>query len=553
MQLRGYQREAINSIYTYFNNESGHPLLVLPTAAGKGVIQAFFQREVLHSWPDQRILSLTHVKELIEQNYSKVVEVWPEADAGIYCAALKRRDRFNPMVFGSIQSVHKKADALGRFDLIIVDEAHLVPMNDDTMYRRFLDDCLRINPNLKVIGMSATPFRLDSGFLHTGEDALFTDICYNLPITRLIQEGFLTPLISKSGVEKMDTTSMRTVRGDFKPSDMIDEAKRVMAGACAEIVDYGQTRSSWLLFCPGVEYAVEVHEHLRDTYGLLGAVLHGGTPKDQREAILRDFKSGRLKYVTNCDILTTGFDAPIIDMIAFLRPTQSPALYIQMCGRGMRLSPETGKLDCLVLDFAGNVNRHGPVDTINIVDKITGEKGEVELEGAAPTKDCPECNSIVAVQTRICPFCSYVWPAKHDVTAQTQEIISTLEKPNWHDVSEVAYFRHTKADKPDSVRVDYRCGMQFYSEWVCPDHEGYAKTSATKWLVAHNVDRYSAEMASTDQMLTDAAFFPQPGRILLRRDGKYQRVIDYDFETQVQALPETVVTDLEDFSDDIPF
>ena len=534
MELRGYQHEAKASVYRYFEEKQGHPLLVLPTAAGKSVLHGAFCGEVLTAWPGQRILSLTHVKELIEQNSKVMSMMWPHLDVGIYSASLRKRDRFQNMIFAGIQSVHNKSDQLGAFDLITVDEAHLVPHKDDTMYRRFLDEQFGLNDKLKIIGLSATPFRLDSGFLHTGEDALFTDICYNLPITRLINEGYLVPLISKAGVERMDTSAMRTVRGDFKTGDMVDEAKRIMAGACEEIFAYGQDRDAWLIFCPGVEYAEEVAAHMRDVYKVRAECLHGKTPRDERERIIEQFKAGQIKCLTNCDILTTGFDAPVCDMIAFLRPTKSASLYIQMCGRGMRLNEEAGKTDCLVLDFAGNVSLHGPVDTINIVDKIGGKKGEVELEGATPTKDCPECNAIVSVQTRICPFCHYVWPPKHDITANTQAIISTLARPEILKVDEISYRAHTKPGKPDSMRVTYRCGMRFVDEWICPDHDGFAKRNSIKWLVGRGMDRLAAELATVETCLNDHKFFRRPTTIEVRQDGKFDRIVSYGYEPVIE-------------------
>jgi len=554
VQLRGYQSECKNALFNYFSSHNGHPLAVVPTGGGKSVIHASFCSDVILGWPGQRILSLTHVKELIEQNSVTMSRLSPQIDIGINSAGMKRRDRFNPMIFAGIQSVHNKADQLGRFDLITIDEAHLVPAKNDTMYRRFLDDMMTINDKVKIIGFSATPFRLDSGFLHTGDDALFTDIAYNLPITRLIDEGHLVPLISKAGVERMNTDGMKTVRGDFKTSDMVDEATRVKVAACAEIVEYGQDRNAWLVFCPGVEYAQDVADFMRSRHGVVSECLHGETPKDEREHIISEFKAGRIKCLTNCDILTTGFDAPICDLIAFLRPTQSAALYIQMCGRGMRLNPENGKQDCLVLDFAGNVNRHGPVDTINIIDKLGGVAGEVELAGTAPTKECPDCHAIVAVNARICPHCQYVWPPKHEETASTQAIISTLAQPEWFEVNEVTYRRHEKLGKPDSVKVTYRCGLQFFDEWVCPDHEGYAKTKATRWLTDRGIDPATSAESTTEHVLLGREYLKKPGRIMVRKEGKYDRIVKYDFAFEPVKPPEPILPDWDSIGEDeIPF
>ncbi len=170
--LRPYQRAAIDAIYAYFQEKEGHPLIVIPTAGGKSLVMATFIQEALTLYPPTRILVITHVRELISQNHAELLNVWPEAPAGIHSAGLKARDVESQVLFCGIQSVHKRAYDIQRCDLILVDEAHLIPRRSDTMYRRFLDDLKIINPYMKIIGFTATPYRLDSGLLHRGKGAL---------------------------------------------------------------------------------------------------------------------------------------------------------------------------------------------------------------------------------------------------------------------------------------------------------------------------------------------------------------------------------------------
>ncbi|MFU8817405.1 MAG: DEAD/DEAH box helicase [Pseudomonadales bacterium] len=525
MILRPYQRAAVDALYAYFAEKNGNPLLVLPTGAGKSVIQAAFQQEVMRAWPEQRILLLTHVKELIEQNVEKLQALWPQAPIGIYAASLGKREGFMPIVFASIQSVHKRAHQLGRFDLIIIDECHLVPSRGNTMYRRFLADMREINPAVKIIGMSATPFRLDSGNLHTGDDRIFTDIAYDLPLADLINGGYLCPLVTKGAARKIDMTGVRTQAGDFKASDLdaAVHAGDLTARAADEIVAYGEDRASWLVFCPSVEHAFEVRDELRGR-GVIAETLHGGTPKLEREGIIRRFRAGEIRALTNCDVLTTGFDAPAIDLIVFLRPTKSAALYIQMSGRGMRLSPETGKRDCLVLDFAGNVERHGPVDAVNVRDKRPGTSGGTGPGG----KECPRCQAVVSVFRRDCD-CGHVWPLietpKHAGTATEAAILSSQVQPEWFPVQFVRYRRHQKPGKPDSLRVDYTCGLQTFAEWVCPEHQGFAKAKADKWMQK----RLGRAVGSVSEALEHKHLFWVPSEILIRKSGKYDEIIDCRF------------------------
>lgn len=526
ISLRQYQRAAVDAIYAYFQAHDGNPLLVLPTGAGKSVIQAAFQQEVMHNWPDQRILLLTHVKELIEQNVDKLAQLWPDAPLGIYAASMNRRDGFMPIVFASIQSVHKRAHQLGRFDLIIIDECHLVPNRGNTMYRRFLAAMREINPAVKIIGMSATPFRLDSGYLHTGADAIFTDIAYELPLTYLIDNGYLCPLVTKGGTRKIDLSNVRIQAGEFKAKD-IDLAVHegdLTAAAAGEICAYGEDRASWLVFCPNVDHAFEVRDELR-ARGIVAETLHGGTPKQERADLVQRFRAGEIRALTNCDVLTTGFDAPAVDMIVFLRPTKSAALYIQMSGRGMRTSPDTGKRDCLVLDFAGNVERHGPVDSVRIKDKRPGESAPAGPGG----KECPQCGYIVSVFARECD-CGHKWPfvekPPHATTATEAAILSSQQQPEWFEVDNVRYRRHQKTGKPDSLRVDYVCGLQVFSEWICCEHEGFAKSKADRWMQK----RLGRAVDSVDEALEQRHQFWEPTQVLIRRSGKFDECIDYRFD-----------------------
>ena len=197
IQLRPYQHAAIEAIYGYFAEHNGNPLIVLPTGTGKGFVIAAFVARAIADWADTRVLIVTHVRELIAQNYGEMLRLWPEAPAGIYSAGLNKRDLHAQILFAGIQSIHKRAYDIQRCDLALIDEAHLIPRTSNTMYRRFLGDLATINPHLKVIGFTATPYRLDSGMLHEGEGALFTDIAYEAGVAEMIAQGYLCEVVPK--------------------------------------------------------------------------------------------------------------------------------------------------------------------------------------------------------------------------------------------------------------------------------------------------------------------------------------------------------------------
>lgn len=518
MELRPYQRAAIDAIYAYFARKSGHPIVVIPTAGGKSLVMASFIREVLERWPDQRILIVTHVRELIAQNFAELMRLWPEAPAGIYSAGLGKRDIGARILFAGIQSIHRKAYGVQQADLVLVDEAHLIPRTSDTMYRRFLDELAVINPHLKIIGLTATPYRLDSGMLHRGEDALFTDIAFEVSVRELIDQGHLSPLISKSAATQLDVKGVGTRGGEFIPGQLQAAVDKdlVTRAAVDEIIAYGRERRSWLAFCSGVDHARHVAEAIRER-GYTSATIFGDTPKAERDRIVAAFKRRELRALASMGVLTTGFNAPAVDLIAMLRPTKSVGLYVQMAGRGTRLAP--GKTDCLVLDFAGNVARHGPIDAVNPREPGAGD-------GEAPVKTCLDCRSILPAATRVCPDCGHVFPPpepKIEATASSLAVLSS-GKPEWVKVSDVAYRRHDKPGKPPSLRVDYQCGLVVHKEWVCIEHGGFAREKAVAWWRRRAPDL--PVPATVEDALAYSHRLRVPAAIAIRPSGRYTEVVD---------------------------
>ncbi len=528
-KLRWYQQEAIDAIYQYFGQANGNPLVCVSTGGGKSVIIADFIHGVLDQWPDQRFLILSHVKEIIEQNHEKLMTLWPEAPTGIYSAAIGSRNTQDQILFASIQSVHKRAEQLGHFDLLLIDEVHT--LNSDrsqSMYTRFISDLKAINPQLKIIGFTATPYRMKQGLLTEGKNPLFDEIVYETDIQRLIDDGYLSPLRSKGGKEKINLQGVRTRQGDYMTSDMESAVQKneVTEKAVSEIIKYGQDRNALLIFCVSVAHAEWVKTLLIDE-GIDAECITGNTPKDDRARILADYKAGVIKALTSQSVLTTGFDAPRTDLIALLRATKSPGLYVQILGRGLRISPETGKTDCLVLDYGGNVKRHGPIDRITIGSIIAGEGN-----GKPPVKECPECFELILAGLRVCPACGYEFPTKekHESEASHDALLSAQIEPKWFEVEEIIYSIHEKFGKPPSVQVTYRCGLETIREWICFQHGGYARQKAVMWWVKRFGHLPCPQLTEDAfQRLTEIRDMKEPCRIEAIQDGRWQRVRAYDF------------------------
>lgn len=552
IELRSYQREAIESLYDWFNkNDTGNPLLVLPTGAGKSLIAAKICEDAL-SFPNQRVLLLTHVRELIEQNFLALLRLWPEAPAGIYCAGLKKKQAHNPITFASIQSVHKKADLIGWRDLIIIDECHLVGDTDGTMYRTFLTRMQEINPHIRIVGLSATPYRLKTGFLHIGPDAMFSDIAFELPIARLVQEGYLAPLVGKSAVGEVDTKNIALLAGEFSAKE-VDEVFNVPAmikGAVKEIMEFGHGRKSWLLFCISISHAHHVRDAMLEA-GIPAATVSQETPSAERAQILADYKAGRIRAITNVSVLTTGFDAPSTDLLVLLRPTMSPGLLVQMAGRGMRLAE--GKENCLVLDFAGNLVRHGPITHIKPPKEGKRKKDDEEgiicpqcrIVSPAETevcecgqilngKKCSQCKTVVVASAKECTTCGYVFPGvpreiNHSIKASSAEVMSlepkVSDKPDWFKVLKIFYDLHEKPGVPPSMKVTYKIPHNTVMEWVgfANPKEYPRKLAATWWLSRGGNQPVPLTAEDALGRLEELQFYP--AKIQVKRDGEWKRVM----------------------------
>ena len=410
--LRPYQVEAVNAVYDHLRSRDDNPCVVLPTASGKTPVAATICRDAVQQWGG-RVLILAHVKELLEQAVDKLHAMAPDLwnQIGVYSAGLKSRDTEHSIIVAGIQSVYRRAAELDPFALILIDEAHLITPGTsgggggEGMYRTFLADAKVVNPNVRLIGLTATPYRMSTGLI-CGPDNLLNHVCYDVGVRELIVQGYLCPLKSKAGKRKVDTSSLHIRGGEFIAGEvealMDDDA--LVSAACREFVEQttaGQ-RHSVLIFAAGVQHAMHVQRALGELGQECGFVC-GETLPFERDETLRRFKGGGLRYLVNVNVLTTGFDAPNIDCVVLLRPTNSPGLYCQSVGRGFRLHPS--KTDSLVLDFGGNILRHGPVDAMQIDNRERSS-------GEAPAKECPECHEVIHAAYSVCPECGYEFPAR---------------------------------------------------------------------------------------------------------------------------------------------
>ncbi len=383
-------------------------------------------------------------------------------------------------------------------DGVLVHNCHLIAPEGDGMYRTFLADMKVINPHVRVIGLTATPFRLKGGLICKPENIL-NEICYEAGLKEMIQQGYLSPLISRAGRAEANLANLHIRGGEFI-SDEVAAAMdndALVTSACREIVELTRDRKSVLIFTASVDHCKHVAEKIQAFSGKECAIVTGDTSPAERAEIIARFKGEfipadlfgtpkpPLKFLANVNVLTTGFDAPNTDCVVMLRPTNSPGLLIQCAGRGTRLSPETGKSSCLFLDYGGNILRHGPLDMIKVKEPGSGKGGD------APAKKCPQCLALIHAGYTACPECGYVFPPKESndkmtQTASSAGVISGQVDYTDYEVLDVYYCVHEKRgadpDAPKTMRVDYQVGFnEFKSEWVCPEHTGYARGKFEKW------------------------------------------------------------------------
>jgi DNA repair protein RadD len=343
-----------------------------------------------------------------------------------------------------------------------------------------------LEPRLRVCGFTATPYRLDSGRLDEGAGKIFDQLVYDYSIADGIRDGWLAPLSSKATSSTIDVSGVAVRGGEFVAGALEDAAddSAIVKSAVSEIIMRGQDRKAWLIFCASVSHAKHVCDTLRDR-GIAAAMVTAETPADERDAIIAAFRAGRLRALTNVNVLTTGFNVPAVDLIAMLRPTLSTGLYVQMVGRGTRKAD--GKYDCLVLDFAGNVMRHGPVDC---VDGGTGNRRTAVKADSVAAKRCPHCNELNGLRAAECTCCGHEFPQekpkpKHTSVADWTPILAG--ESDWLSVTDVSYRLHSKASDPaapPSLRVDYLCGLSPFSEYVSLQRTGYAREMAERWWYA---------------------------------------------------------------------
>ncbi len=528
MEDRWYQDESVAALMGYLADSTGHPVVVAPTGSGKTAILCKFINSFLSLYPTANVLVLSHVKEILYQDHKSLTDYFDGYEIGLFSAGLGSKT-INKITVAGIQSAHRTPDEFAGFGIIIIDECHLITVKQNGMYRKFLSRIEAWRDYVPSIGLTATPFRLGHGYIYEGEGALFTDVVYDLSsydnFNRLVSEGFLSKLITPTTELKLSVEGVRTQAGDFKASDLSDNIDRatITNDAVAETIKFGKNYKRWLVFAIDIEHADHI-THTLNLNGIPAIAIHSKMEGD-RTIELAASKKGKYRAIISVGVLTTGYDDPEIDLIVILSPTKSPVKHVQTIGRGLRVHP--GKDHCLVLDFAGNTARLGPINDIKIRSKVKGCGGEPII------KHCPDCSCIQHPSARVCDVCGFKFKFKESIisTSSVDEVVR-VQVEGWVDVDGVSYAIHKKKNSRDTLKVTYMCGIKSISEWICYDHEGWPKHVAIAWVKY----RIEGEMPTdVPDLFLRVGDLRVPSKIFINTAEKFTKILKADFDNKVDV------------------
>lgn len=563
---RPFQREAVDAVRRDLQAHPDDNLLVgLPTGVGKALCLAMLCKELLYEIPMLRITMATHSQHLVQQNANTLLAQWEDAPVGIYSAGLGLKQAGAPITFCGIQSVAKHPELFGRQHILLVDEAHAIAPGDETYYHRFIGGLKKINPRLRVVGFTATMFRMKGGML-TNPGGMFHRISYDRTdresFIQFIRDGYLVPLLTKPTGFVYDASGLRKTAGDFNQKDLealVDDADKTHA-ALSECMEVLRDRDHWMIFCAGIKHVEDV-VNLLASWGQNAVGVHSKMDPKLIEKNINAFRSGEARMIVNNGILTTGFDAPHVDALVLLRLTDSSGLNVQILGRGTRpyfnfpgseafgfdLDSLSGRLqaiahspkqNCRVMDYADNIKRNGAINAPRIPGMKKKGKGEM------PIKICPKCGAYNHTSARFCenvtdtPPCDYefVFEDKKTETASELPAVEWEAPPpaeipcKWFPVIKVDRDIYHPDGKPAMLKINYLCEGRSINQFICLDHEGGAKRVAIRFWKKHRP--FKEPPSSTLESLAFTHELMTPTWIFSEEKGKYPSVRGESFEIE---------------------
>lgn len=459
--LRDYQLAAVETALRH-----NPALIVLPTGSGKTHVMAELASRTAAG--GGKALIVSHSVDLVQQTSEKLQYYYPHLSTGINCGELGNASlRGCDVLVASIQSLHSRKFH-ERADVLMIDECHLVPPHEKSMYRSLFKRMGR--DSFHLVGLTATPYRMDCGAIHGDDGALFDRITYSADLSELTERGFLTRIREVLTEDDIDSETIRRTGGEIDETEAQHRIEPRLAHYAAEIrrqlLDRG--RESVLVFMPTVRVAETLARILgRDA----ACVTHESTLRERSQAIER-FTDGELSVLCTVTALAIGFDAPNVNAIVMLRPTASRGLYYQMLGRGLRLHPL--KRDCLLLDYAGNFRRHGSIYEMS--NDLEFSQADVEEREESPLSSKPTATgerdaTILKLSGEL-----------QNIAIETEITVRRLKHG-------IVMTRSGKRAVLLSLESDYRVSIPI---WLCLEHSHGARYHALRKLAAITGERCRA-------------------------------------------------------------
>ena len=512
-----YQQEAVDSVFSALSAGLRRILIVAPTGSGKSVMAAYFCEQAIQRKRGAKTLVVSSFSEILKQDYETIKKQLPQVGIGLYSAKLKCKT-IDQVTVAGIGSIYKKPQLFEDFDYVIVDEAHLVSFDMNTMYRKFLDRL-----GLRSIGLTATHFRLKGGYLHKGKNAYFESISYEITIPVLQKERRLCQVIAQGSEIHLDASKHRKQAGDFvlKELSLSFDREEITKRIASDLAQFKETRNKWLGFGIDTKHCDHIAFELR-ALGIKAFAYHSKLTERVRAQLMANYKEGLIQCLVSVAMLTTGFDVKPIDLVFCVRHTDSLVLHIQMPGRGMRVCE--GKKDLLYLDYANNLLRNGPIDNPKVL-----EPGEKKKKGTPVLKECEECFLIVPVSVRACPRCGTEFKFKHKLESVSSNAV-IVSKGEWHKVNRVRYsLKNSRKGRVPMLMVLYQSGLRSFVEYVLFNHSGYPRSKAHRWWETRFMPDSTWIPQNSEEALEYSEYLKTPNEIYVDEKGKYPQINDYLF------------------------
>lgn len=547
MKLRPYQEECVENIkYCVSNNINA--LAVLPCGAGKSVVIAELINQLKLERNTVKCLMVVDSATLVEQNADKLKKINDKLGVGIFCSTLGQKKLTEEITYATIQSIHKvDVNELGWYDTIIIDECHMISNKGEGIYFELINKLKELNPNLIVVGLSATPFRTQTGMITEGEHRIFEDICFEITIDELLEQGYLSPIISKITRQDLDLSKIKIKNKeyDIEELDLLMSNEQRVEATIGEVLTIASDRKHFLWFCSGLNHVAIVEEKLQNI-GRNARAITGKTPKNLRDKYIEEYKEGIITDLISCDVFTKGFDAPCTDCLVCLRPTKSTGLYIQIVGRLMRLYPD--KINGLFLDFANVIAEHGAINDIKIKKKYNPQTHKSELQAVKMidnTKLCLQCRTLLKKSELVCPSCGFEYTTeqvlRHDIKPSELDIMATKNPNQYFDVEKTEYVDWTAKSGNKCLKIVYYCtnkeivnefkvyGNFYFDKFldvvIERENQDFKEYLAEVWAGSFSNFKRNFNQENHKQIMEDTIeYFRNPIQIQVIKEGKYYKV-----------------------------